>query len=324
MKIHITAVRFYIFLAIFLTFSHGSNAHEVSKNHNDFFDFEHIQSAIKYLTTPSNNNLKSVANSNAMKHLKNHSDRTGYYSKTTSIEEIALDLLTNKKPTPEKLIATQNLVDKIAKNKEKQQYCLNQTLQYLPSDFTFSGHLYFTWGYDIGVSMDTNASLNLAHKTFHKSIDEVWYYCIHELNHVGFQQYHQFPDLAKITTGKQLFELVQYLTVLEGSAVYSAYEARAKNNALTDPDYIALKNPKTMKIYTQEYFQTYNAIAAIGERTLNDEDWNLLNDLSDGKRLWYRVGAAMAQKLDKELGRHKYKSIIKKGPDAFFKAYKAL
>ena len=322
MRDNIIVIRFHIIWAIFFNFSGAVNAQETENTRNELFNFEHVQTAIRYLENPSDENLKSIANSNAMKHLKNHSDRTGYYDKNATVEEIALDLLTKKNTTHKKLVSTKKLVDIIAENKEKQQYCISQTLQYLPDDFVFTGHLFFTWGYDIGVSMDENASLNLAHNTFHKSIDEVWYYCIHELHHVGFQQYNRFPDFAKVTPGPQLFELVQYLTFLEGSAVYAAYVARADNKDLTDPDYIALENPTTMQAYTQEYFHTYNMIASIGDSALNEDDWNLLNNLSDGKRLWYRVGASMAEKLDKKLGRHAYKKIIKQGPQAFFDAYR--
>lgn len=316
--------RYYIILAIFSNFSGVINAKETENTPGELFNFEHVENAIKYLENPSDENLKNIAQSNAMKHLKKHSDRTGYYNKKATVEEIALDLLTKKNTTQEELESTKKLVGVIGENREKQQYCINQTLQYLPDDFVFTGYLFFTWGYDIGVAMDENASLNLAHDTFRKSTDEVWFYCIHELNHVGFQQYHQFPDLAKVTTGKQLFDLVQYLTVLEGSAVYAAYAARVENKGLTDPDYIALENPITMREYIKEYFHTYNMIALIGDRALNDEDWNLLNNLSDGKRLWYRVGANMAEKLDKKLGRYAYKNIIKQGPQAFFDAYRGL
>ncbi|MCW8833758.1 MAG: hypothetical protein OQK03_10595 [Colwellia sp.] len=319
---------FYFSFFIVVSFFQVAKAQSHENNESYFFDFEHIKSSIAYLESPSLLRLMTVADTQAMKHLKNHSDRTGYYSKESSTKDIAKDLLVNKSYSKEVLSQVSSLFQVIKKDKKKQDFCTKQVVQYLPNDFTFKGHLYFTWGYDIGVSMDENASINLAHKTFRKSINEVWYYCIHELHHVGFQQYNPFPDISKVQTKKQLFTLVQYLTFLEGTAVYAAYHARKQNQHLEDPDYIALENPNTIQQMTTEYFEIYRFIKKQadeqGNKALTSNDWNLINNLSDGKRLWYRVGGMMAQKLDKQLGREKYKALIKQPPQRFFNAYDEL
>jgi hypothetical protein len=288
---------------------------------NDFFNFEHIKYAFIYLESPTTANFEKLANSQAMQHLKNHSDRTGYYSKESTAEDIAKDILASDEINQELMNEVKQLLTYVEKSKDEQSYCLSKAKDYLPSDFNYDGNLYFTWGYDIGVSMDKNASLNLAHKTFREDAEEIWFYCIHELHHIGVQRYTRFPDLSNILTGTELFALVKYLTFLEGSAVYASYEARKIRNALDDPDYVALKDIELMEKYEKEYFEIYEKVKLIGKRKLNDEDLNLLDDLSDGKRLWYRVGAKIAAEIDASLGREGFKSLIQSGPDAFFNAY---
>lgn len=61
-----------------------------------------------------------------------------------------------------------------------------ECLKYLPGNFNYSGNLFFTFGYDLGVVYGKNASVNLAHPQFIKDINEIKYYAIHELHHAGF------------------------------------------------------------------------------------------------------------------------------------------
>ncbi len=293
-------------------------------NDDEIFNFDHIKYSLVYLENPTAANFANVANSQAMQHLKNHSDRTGYYSKESTPEEIAKDLLASDEINQNLVNEAKQLLIYVQKSKDEQLYCTSKTREYLPQNFRFNGKLYFTWGYDIGVSMEHNASLNLVHKTFLEDPKEIWFYCIHELHHTGIQQYSRFPDLAKIQTGNDLFALVKYSTFLEGSAVYASYEARQANNALDDPDYIALEDSELMDKYQKEYFEIYEKVRHIGKRALNNEDWNLINSLSDGKRLWYRVGAKIAADIDASLGRKEFTVLIQRGPDAFFDAYFAL
>jgi hypothetical protein len=309
-----------ILLALILPYCFIASCTSWAKG-DEIFDFNHIKYSLIYLENPTAENFANVANSQAMQHLKNHSDRTGYYSKESTPEEIAKDLLASDEINQNFVNEAKQLLTYAQNSKDEQSYCTSKTKEYLPHNFKFDGKLYFTWGYDIGVSMDQNASLNLIHKKFREDAEEIWFYCIHELHHIGVQHFTRFPDLSTIQTGNDLFALVKYLTFLEGSAVYASYEARQRNNALDDPDYIALEDSEIMDKYHREYFEIYEKVRLIGKRNLDDEDWNLLNNLSDGKRLWYRVGAKIAAEIDASLGRTKLNLLIQSGPDAFFDAY---
>ncbi len=315
--IHLTnriAQRVLIVLCLFI-FAQNGNAEA------DIFDFNHIEYSIAYLRNPTIDNLTRIVESDGMDHLKNHSDRTGYYSKTKRKVEIARDIISQKYLASGDLDKVEELVAYVKREREKQKDCVSKFKEYLPSDLEFEGKLFFTMGYDIGVSMDKNASLNLSHKKFIANREEIWFYCIHELHHAGLQHFHQFPDLSSINDGKKLFELVKYLTFFEGTAVYASYEARKRHNSLQDGDYQALENKEQMRAFDEAYFATYERVKQIGNRALEDEDWELLNNLSDGDRLWYRVGAQMAQTIDKSLGRVRLNQLVESGHDRFFETY---
>ncbi|MDF2179105.1 hypothetical protein P2G88_12670 [Aliiglaciecola sp. CAU 1673] len=136
--------------------------------------------------------------------------------------------------------------------------------------------------------------------------------------------FNPFLDLALVKSGEQLAELVRYLTFMEGAAVYAAYAARQKNHHLSEHDFQALKDDELMQNLEEEYFAIYRQVQNIGQRPLTPQDWDLLDPLSDGKRLWYRVGAKMCEELDSKLGRDAFLQLIRQGPDAFFTAYHSL
>jgi hypothetical protein len=207
-------------------------------------------------------------------------------------------------------------------NPERQTACLEEAKKYLPDRFDFAIPLFVTWGYDIGVSMDGSASLNLAHDHFLEDEDEVWFYCIHEMHHAGVTSYHPMVKISEIATTRQLFTFLKYSTFLEGTATYAAYEARSRAGALArDRDYVALSDEERMDGYRARYFDIFKGMESAPDRYLLESDWQALEDFSDGDRLWYRVGAAMAATIDQKLGRARFKAIIAEGPDKFFDAY---
>lgn len=233
-------------------------------------------------------------------------------------------MLADPKLTQDIRIKTNELLADVRQDYQNQKRCLSEVTQYLPDDFGFEGKLFFTVGYDIGVSMGKNASLNLAHSTFHQNPKEIWYYCIHEMHHVGYQRYNPFPNLHNIHTGTQLTQLVKYLTFLEGSALYAAWAAREEDNELNEHDYVALANSELMATYVEEYFSILEQLSSLKYAPLTQENWQLIDPLSDGKRLWYRVGALMCRDIDQQLGRKTLLNLIKQGPNAFFSAWETL
>ena len=290
------------------------------------FDFAHAHTAIGYLEAPTEDALAALAATGGAAHLKRHSDLTGYYPPDASALDISRDLVTNDwyKAVP-RLAAVKDLLQSVERNHEKQAYCLDETKAYLPAGFNFAHSLYVTWGYDIGVSMAGSSSINIAHPHFAADPEEVWFYCIHEMHHAGVTSFHPFPmRIADITTTTQMTTFIRYATFLEGTAVYAAYAARAEAGALTaDRDYVALEDAAATAHALAEYASILAVFDKADERPLTDADWKLIERMSDGERLWYVAGAAMARKIDGALGREAYRSIVRDGPTAFFRAWES-
>ncbi|MGB3562387.1 MAG: DUF5700 domain-containing putative Zn-dependent protease [Thermoanaerobaculia bacterium] len=289
------------------------------------FDLEHVEKALAYFADPDEQVLLQIAESRATEHLLIHSERTGYYRPGTSGLELTRILLGNPGPEGGRPAKVKALVSYVRANPGRQTACVEEAKKYLPNRFGFGNPLFVTWGYDIGVAMDGSASLNLAHDHFLEDENEVWFFCIHEMHHAGVTSLHPMVKISQIATTQQLFSFLRYSTFLEGTATYAAYEARAQAGALArDRDYVALTDEARMDRYRARYFELYEKMKSAPDRRLEDVDWQTLEDFSDGDRLWYRVGAAMAATIDKKLGQEKFKEVIAEGPDAFFDAYLAL
>jgi hypothetical protein len=286
------------------------------------FDYQHVSRAIRYLEDPSPERLEALAETEASFHLKRHSDHVGTYPPSATRFDITKDLLGNTDALERTDDVKELMRGKMWSGRGNTHMCLEEVVQYGPQGARVEGKLFFTWGYDIGVAVWRNASINLTHPKFLENPSEIWYYCIHELHHTLVMQKHPLPRLADVEDTRELFELVRYLTFLEGTAVYAAYDARSRNGDLdADPDYIALDDPATMAKYEQAYFRLYRQIEELELRSLTDDDWAILEEFSSGDRLWYRVGARMAATIDREMGREALQEIIREGPAAFFEAY---
>jgi hypothetical protein len=217
---------------------------------------------------------------------------------------------------------------------------LADTLRYLPDDFRFSagspsragfprdgveGTLFLTFGYDIGVAFGPTASLNCAHPHFGEHPRELLYYAIHELHHVGFMAYQPPPRLSDLKTCGDLLRLVEYSTQMEGMAVLAAYERRRQEHALADDaDYVALQDEPGMRLAEAAYFAD---VAYLKKRATEPADkaaWAVIDRMSGGARLWYRVGARMAQRIEAASGRAALIALIKDGPASFLEAYHRL
>ena len=286
------------------------------------FNFEHVEMSLAYFAQPEDPVIQQIAASRATQHLLTHSQRTGYYPPETNGIELTKTLLNNPAPTEVKLTAVEALVSDIRANQDRQASCVNEAGTYLPNNFAFVNPLFITWGYDIGVSMDGAASINLAHEHFAGNPEEVWFYCIHEMHHAGVNSYHPMMKISEISSTRELFAFLRYSTFLEGTATYAAYAARERAGALRDDrDYVALADKVRMDLYRARYFDFYERMLSTPDRPLQEADWQALEMFSDGDRLWYRVGAEMASAIDANLGRGKFIDIIAEGPEAFFQAY---
>jgi len=316
---------FFVIIVFLIGFSScGQNNEQtfIIQKGNVAYDFSFAELAIKYLETEDSTYLQRIAELNATGHMLNHAIRYNYdVPKDSKLEFVAYllspihekkKLLTNFKKN------LQYAKDSIAETDLIQKTCL----QYLPNDFNYSSSLFFTFGYDL-VVYGGNASMNLVHPFVLNNAKEIKYYSIHELHHAGFVMLKNYvmPSLD-ITTYKEMAQLIEYFTHLEAMGTYAPLDIRTREGAMnTDRDYIALQNTELMKEYEKEYFEIYFHFKNNPDSLITKEDWDKVEILSDVRRLWYRVGAYMAQTIDKNLGREKLVNLISEPSENFINTY---
>ena len=202
---------------------------------------------------------------------------------------------------------------------------INDALKYLPADFRFRGTLFLISGYDIGVALAPDASLNAAHRHFEGRPRELLYYAIHELHHVGLMTYAPPPRIRELRTCADVLRMVDYSTALEGTAVLAGLERRTRDGALNDDeDYVALGNAPRMQQDEVQFLQDYDALAGRDTEAADKEALAVLDRMSSGERLWYRVGARMAQRIEQERGRPALIALIASNPGNLVSTYRSI
>jgi len=281
------------------------------------FDFTFAETAIRFLETDDTKYLHTLAETEAAAHIINHATHFGGWRGSTLTFITELLLSTEKESLP---LVKRNLAfarENITRQIEE------ITLQYLPKDTRFDGKIFFTCGYDIGVAYGENCSLNLAHPKFLTDASELKYYAIHELHHVGFikSKGGVMPSLS-IETYKEMANLIAYLTHLEGMGTYAPLALRTQEDALNkDNDYIMLQNRVQLDELAAEYFEIYHHFKNNPHEKLKDKDWEKLGILSDGKRLFYIVGAHIARTIDEHFGRTQLLNLMPKPSTDFIECF---
>ena len=312
-----------VLLAVFSCNGQTVNQTYMIRKGNIVYDFTFAELAVKYLETNDSAYLQKIADLRATEHIFNHSKRYNYNVPNNSKLELVTYLLTpineKKKILPEFERNLQFAKNSIASNDFAQKICL----QYLPDNFQYSSSLFFTFGYDIGVVYGGNASINIANPYFIKNPNEIKYYSVHELHHAGFVMLkNNFMPSLDILNYRQMSQFIEYFTQLEGMGTFAPLDVRKKENAMnTDRDYIALQDSLLMKEDEKEFFDIYFHFKNNPDSLITAKDWNMISTLSDEKRLWYRIGAEMAQTIDKNLGRGKLVSLISMSSENFIDTY---
>jgi len=287
------------------------------------FDTTFAQLAIQYFDSNNAAVLKQLAQSPAAQHLLDHARNFDYDMPKDSTQSLVTHLL---QPSPQRAAQAkvcQSSLDYFTTRMLADPRWVNDALHYLPTDFRFHGALFLTFGYDIGVAFGPSASLNCGHRHFAEHDSELMYYAIHELHHVGFMSYQPPPRLSGIKTCRELLHLVEYSTQLEGMAVWAAYARRDREHALgDDDDYVALQDEARMLRDEALYFKDLHYLEERGDAPADADAWTVIERMSSGERLWYRVGARMAQTIEQVAGRPALVGLIKTGPGSFLEKYR--
>jgi len=293
--------------------------------HDLSFDASFARQAVEYLRSNDPKLADRMAASPAITHILNHARNFNYDVPKESRPALVDALLGAKTEQGARSAICEQSIPYFSNVMLADPHWVGDALRYLPADFRFHGTLFLTFGYDIGVAFAPNASLNCTASHFNNHSRELLYYAIHELHHVGFMSYQTPPKLADIKTCAELLNLVEYSTQLEGMAVLAAYQRRQKDHALgDDPDYIALDDEKRMQTDLASYFKEYQYLKGRGTQPADGDAWAVNERMSSGERLWYRVGAYMAQRIEASRGRTALVELIKQGPAQFITTYESL
>ena len=289
------------------------------------YDFTFVENAIDFLKTGDETFLSIIAASDAAAHIYNHARQFNYPVPTGLTLELVTHLITPISKHKEKLPQVTRNLNYIKNHMDN--ISENIALQFLPKGFAFSGTIFYTFGYDIGVGFGANCSLNVAHAIFSDNPNELKYWAIHEMHHTGFITLKdgQMLSLENITTRADMAHFIAYATHLEGMATYAPLAIRKQEHAMdTHHDYIALNDSLRMPDLVKEYFDIYHYFADAPDEALVQTDWHKINILSDEKRLWYIVGAHMAQTIDERLGRDALTALIREPSVAYINTYRRL
>jgi len=289
------------------------------------YDFSFAESAIKFLETNDNEYLNKISELDAASHIFNHASRFNSSAPTESKLKLVSHLLTPADKHKESLPQIKRNLEYAKKNIANDNISEKTVLEYLPKGFAFTGSLFFTVGYDIGVAFGNNCSLNLAHPIFIKNMGELKYYAIHELHHAGLIEIKGFMPSFEMSRRKEMAGVIEYSTHLEGMGTYAPLSTREHESAMnTDKDYTVLQDQKLLEGLIDEYFEIYHYFKNNPEEMLLAEDWQKIYMLSDTKRLWYTVGAHMAKTIDQRLGREYLTSLISQPSENFIATYRDL
>lgn len=292
--------------------------------HDLSFDATFARQVVDYLRTHNANLVDRMAESPAIAHILRHA-RNFDYDVPKDPRALVSSLLAPQGKQAERSATCEQSIAYFTGPMLADPHWVNDTLRYLPADFRFHGTLFLTFGYDIGVAFGPTASLNCTHSHFNQHARELLYYAIHELHHTGFMSYQTPPRLADMTTCADLLHLVEYSTEMEGIAVLAAYQRRHDERALgDDPDYVALQDEKRMQSDEASYFKDYKYLKSRGTQPVDADAWAVIDRMSSGERLWYRVGARMAQRIEESKGRAALVELVKQGPARFVATYESL
>jgi len=290
---------------------------------NIVYDFSFAELAVKYLETDDSSYLQKIAELEATDHILNHAKRFNYNIPKNSKIELVTYLLSPVNEKKELLVDFKRNLRYAKNNIAEIDLAQSICLQFLPYNFSYSSNLFFTFGYDLGVVYGNNASVNLAHSYYLKNMNEIKYYSIHELHHAGFVMLKNniMPSLD-ISNYREMSKVIEYFTHLEGMGTYAPLNIRMKEGAMNiDKDYVAFQDSVLMKEYEKDFFEIYMHFKNNPDSLITEKDWEKVSILSDKKRLWYRVGASMAQTIDQGLGREKLVSLISEPSENFISTY---
>lgn len=277
-------------------------------------NLEFSELALQYLKTEDSNYIKKICSLKAADHIYFHAYNCNPEMNFKDKESFVKSIL-SKNSLKNNIINYENILTQLKNQNNLTKEAENETLKYLPEGTIFSVNMYITLGY-FPVGMNGNFNIDLSFNF--DNIREILYLAIHELHHVGFLQYHKVPlSINNLKSKGDLANLLSAHFQLEALATYAPYNIRLSENSLNDPDYCKINDIKLMNEYKRQLFASYDNLKKGSDLKLEENDFAILNDFWNGKRIAYRFGLYSCIKISEKYGQAFLVNTIKEGSDKF-------
>ena len=285
-------------------------------------DLSFAEIVLKYFSNPSEDLFNQITKHIVAKKILSNAQI--FSQDPIDIEDFWVKILEREKNKGEEyILKIKSCISYIKNNVDTLYAFIDELYSYLPDNFVFDCNLYLDIGYDIGIVAEGDALLNVGHPIFHQNKRELLYFALHELHHVGFTEYiDTLRPLSEIKNREDFANLIERLTHLEGTATYSIKEIREREKQPLFFDYKILQDKEKLATSAAEYFEIYDKYKSSEKLLIEENDFEILEIMSGkNKRLWYVVGAHMAEEIDKKLGREELNKTILEGSKTFFEKY---
>lgn len=293
------------------------------------FDYTGAELAVNYFADKTSLSEQKIIKNPSYQHILQHSRK---FSSQPLTEENLINSLKGKNDgfdfsgITQRIDTLRQIIQWLKNNEQDIRVVFaNLPLNYLPSDYNQNATIYFVIGGYNGIAFDNKICINIDYKQFQKNYNEIKLYIAHELFHIGFEKYHQLPDIFKAKIVKDLKTIVLSMTMNEGLATLTPYYKRIEMNEITDKDYVVLLDTTALNKKINQFNELIKYLDDNSSKEVtNDILGNVLGQCS-GDRLFYIVGCYMGLKIESKLGKDKVVKLVKaEMPEMFFETYEQL
>ncbi len=292
------------------------------------FDYTAAKLVINYFDGTANKNEEEIINHPAYQHILLHSKK---FSSQPLTEKNLLNSLKGKSDgfnfsnITTRLDTLRQIIRWIKNNEQdiKSEFTV-LPLNYLPKDYRQNVTIYFVIGGYNGIAFNDKICVNIDYKQFRKNYNEINFYIAHELFHIGFEKYHQLPDIFKAKNVKDLKTIVLSMTMNEGLATLTPYHKRIEMNEIADNDYVALLDTIILNKKVNQFNELIKYLDDNSSKELTGEILDNVLGQCSGDRLFYIVGCYMGLKIESTFGKDRIVELVKGTPELFFETYEQL
>ena len=292
------------------------------------FDYTGAELVVNYFAGQTSLSAQKIIDNPGYQHILQHSKK---FSSQPLTEESIISSLKGKNDgfnfsgISERIDTLKQIIQWLKNNEQDiRSVFANLPLNYLPGDYNQNATIYFVIGGYNGIAFDNKICVNIDYKQFRKNYNEIKLYTAHELFHIGFEKYHQLPDIFKAKTVKELKTIVLSMTMNEGLATLTPYHKRIEMNEITDNDYVVLLDSTILNKKINQYNELIKYLDDNSSKKITNEILSNVLGQCSGDRLFYIVGCYMGLKIESKFGKDKIIELIKGTPELFFETYSQL